>query len=195
MTRDLSDPSDAAWFWGLIGSGDGAIEDRVAAIRSKLETATDDDLADFDCLLRQAMAQLDSNELVAAVYLLMGYVSDNAYEDGAAWVVSLGREVWERVRASPDDLSEVPAVREHADDAEHFMNREIGPAEALHLLAGELWEERTGEEPPDEWLEAPRLEAAPDWDTFDWHGMLPRLCKLFPSSVAGLDRPPVPRGT
>lgn len=190
MGRTLTDVEDAAWFWRVIGGGDGPFEQRLAAIRARLEDEPDEGVADFQALLRQAMAAIDSDRLVAAAYLLAGYVSDDLYEDAAAWVVSLGRSVWESVCESPDRLAEIPVVLDHPDDTVTLVNTEIGPAEELHLLAEEIWSERTGETSPEEWMDLPGLEAVPDWDDFDWFGKLPHLCRLFPASVAGLDRLP-----
>jgi hypothetical protein len=65
--------------------------------------------------------------------------SDDGFMDFRSWLISLGRETYEKVLSDPDALADIPA---QDDPIEEWYFEEIA------YLAPEIYEEQTGEEMP-----------------------------------------------
>jgi hypothetical protein len=125
-------------FWALVDRSKLRAADDLTAQAEVLAQSLAElpvaEIVEFDRLFVDASLALYSWELWGAATLLHGWCSGDVFADFRAWVVSLGRETYERVRATPDALIEVGL-----DDLEV-----IGEAEAFAFAACQVFEAKTG---------------------------------------------------
>ncbi|WP_214415271.1 DUF4240 domain-containing protein [Sphaerisporangium fuscum] len=128
--------------------------------RSRLHATDLDDRAEW---LVNELARLPLTEIVAfrlrhaeikkaadtwtmwgAAYLICdGWCSDDTFWYFQSWLISLGRETYERATANPDTLANAPEVQRFTTDAEDLEPPEW---ELLDYVADEAYERATGEE-------------------------------------------------
>jgi hypothetical protein len=114
--------------------------------------------------------------LWAAAYLINGGCSDDGFEYFRGWLVTQGREVFERAIIDPDALADLPAVRAAAAEGS-----ELECEEALSI-AWKAYIAATGEELPADVVTPRYPELGPPWDFDDDAEMgrqLPRLAALY----------------
>jgi hypothetical protein len=103
-------------FWTVIeqaradvGSCDAeAIAERAAEL---LAVLSPEQIAAAAQPLWDLMADSYHGDLWAAAYLINGGASDDGFEYFRGWLITQGREVFERAVADPDSLAGVPAVQ------------------------------------------------------------------------------------
>src|SRR5688572_18941930 len=81
-------------FWKLVESASRSPFPRVALERD-LRSLEFEDLVQFQICLRSAIARAYCQPIAAAAYVMLGFLSDNALEDFAAWLLLGGRERFE----------------------------------------------------------------------------------------------------
>ena len=122
------------------------------------------------------MAVSYRQDLWAAAYLINGGASDDGFEYFRGWLITQGREVFERAVAAPDSLADVPAVQAVAAEAGDLECEEaLGIARDAYLKA-------TGQELPGDafTIRYPPVNFA--WDPADnvqVRTHLPRLDRLL----------------
>lgn len=122
------------------------------------------------------MADSYRGDLWAAAYLINGGASDDGFEYFRGWLITQGREVFERAVADPDSLADVPAVQAVAAEAGDLECEEaLGIARDAYLKA-------TGQELPGDafTIRYPPVNFA--WDPADnvqVRTHLPRLDRLL----------------
>jgi hypothetical protein len=139
---------DAQRFWSIVDDsraqaaargGDSVVEQHVATLAQALQTLPDDDVLAFDRQLRAIRAGANRWDLWAAAYLALGGCGDDSFLDFRTWLISHGRDIFERVLADPDALAELSWDEEEDD---------FGFAEEWGYVPGEVLENR-GAEPDD----------------------------------------------
>ncbi len=108
-------------FWAVIGqaradacSSDAeTIAARAAELLARLPP---EQIAEAAQPLWDLMADSYRGDLWAAAYLINGGASDDGFEYFRGWLITQGREVFERAVADPDSLAGVPAVQAVAAD-------------------------------------------------------------------------------
>jgi Protein of unknown function (DUF4240) len=172
---------DTAHFWQLIedartaAGDDEEIASRVTAL---LATRPPAEIVAAEQTFWDLMAGSYRAPLWAAAYLINGGCSDDGFDYFRGWLISQGREVYERVVADPDTLADLPVVRAAATDGEDLYDEGmLGVAWNAHLSA-------TGEQLPENAFTIRYPELDPDWD-FDFDDgteiarRLPRLGALY----------------
>jgi predicted nucleic acid-binding Zn ribbon protein len=96
---------------------DAAVADALVA---RLTALSRDEILDFDDLLGDVIARLDTWKVAVACQLITGYISDDSFSSFRAGLVGLGRRTVEQIFADPDSLAEHPVV---IDIAEGRCNR------------------------------------------------------------------------
>jgi hypothetical protein len=89
--------------------------------------------------LHDLMAASYRVDLWGAAYQLNGGCSDDGFEYFRGWLLTQGREVFERVVADPDALADLPAIRKAAEDDELDLECEdmlAVVADAFRALTG-----------------------------------------------------------
>ncbi len=152
-------------FWSLVAAavsfeeGERIID--TQALEDALLPLSNDELRGFETVRAELMARSYTTELWGAAYLLNGGCSDDGFEYFRAGLILLGRELFERVLKSPDELADIFQEEFELEDAMH--------------VASDILKDRTGEYPG---IRAPYPELAPFWDFDDAAEMSKRYPKL-----------------
>ncbi|MCW2779775.1 MAG: hypothetical protein JWR35_224 [Marmoricola sp.] len=129
---------DTFRFWDTIeqarATTDGSIDAQVDAIEQALTELHLDDVIAFRTELVQASQRLYTWENWGAATVILGYCSDDAFQDFRSWVIAQGRRTFESFVNDPDSIVDVGL----ADDDE------IGAAEMLSYVADNVYEKRAG---------------------------------------------------
>ncbi|WP_433791548.1 DUF4240 domain-containing protein [Actinoplanes sp. CA-252034] len=80
------------------------------ALITRLTALSRDEILDFDDLLGDVTAQLDTPAVAIACQLITGYISDDFFSSFRAGLVGLGRAAVEHIIADADSLAEHPVV-------------------------------------------------------------------------------------
>ena len=142
-----------ARFWDVLQSSS-----LPEALHAQLATLGDGDLLDFERRHAELHAEAYDWGLWGAAYVLHGGCSDDTFVDFRAYLLSLGRDVYESARADPDSLAYVSldAAGETWEDwtspTMHVIHQRTGqwafagspPTSPLHPT-GEEWQEDSDE--------------------------------------------------
>jgi hypothetical protein len=130
-------------FWPLVtrSQADESQEALVEVLRGRLAQLDDESLKAFDKFFSQQLRRSYRWDLWGAAYVIAGCDSDYAFAEFRCFLLSLGQSWYERVLASPDSLADLPAWPLKNDYAYPFV-------EDYDLIAGQLYEDRTGTELP-----------------------------------------------
>jgi hypothetical protein len=166
---------DTERFWSIVEAGGREAQEdperQLEAVRRALGDLPPDELIAFHRLFNRAMDGAYSWDLWGAAYLSNGGCSDDGFAYFRSWLISRGRAVYEAAARDPDSLAGL--VDPDRDDYEF---------EDLWGLALEVYEERTGEEPP-AFEGGGGIEPAGErWDFDDDEEVsrrLPRLAALY----------------
>jgi hypothetical protein len=169
---------DADGFWALVArtreeataaASDSVVGRHVATLTAALQELPDDQLRDFAREFRTARARANRWDLWAAASLALGGAGEDTFLDFRNWLVSHGRETFERVLADPDAVADLEWDDDENDfgAAEHwaYVVTEVLEKRGLDLEDDdEEWGEPAGQpfpEDDDEWFAArfPRLWA------------------------------------
>ncbi|MFE2728464.1 DUF4240 domain-containing protein [Kitasatospora sp. NPDC059327] len=129
-------------------------------------------------ILWSLMADSYRAPLWGAAYVINGGCSDDGFDDFRGWLITQGRETFERAIADPDALADLPAVRAFAADGIDIECEEaLGMAWNAHRIA-------TGEEIPNDSFTNRYPELDPEWgfdfeDDDELSRRLPRLGELY----------------
>ena len=134
-------------------------------------------IADLAQPLWDLRAQSYGWQLWQAAYLINGGCSDDGFEYFRGWLITQGRETFERVVADPDTLADLPAVQHVAVNDESDLE-----CESMYGIVWDAYGVVTGS------LDRPRAvtgrypELGQGWDFDDDEEVrrrLPRLAQLF----------------
>jgi hypothetical protein len=142
---------DLDGFWSLIERSARDAGPDPAARHDRLFTALTwhpvEEIVDFQIHLDRCRRQLDSYATWGAADLVFGGAGTDCFWYFLVWVIGLGREAFERVAADPDNLADLPLVRQLAgrtfrdwDDAEWPWWEDLG------YVARGAYDHVTGEE-------------------------------------------------
>ena len=129
-----------ARFWSIIGEATPYAADRekqIATLRASLEKLTLRELEGFELIFTQQMRASYSWDLWGAAYVIQGGASDDGFEYFRRWLISQGREAFERAKADPDSLADL-AMPDSAEDREF---------EEIAYIALDIWGEKSGRDP------------------------------------------------
>ncbi|MEV4625195.1 DUF4240 domain-containing protein [Micromonospora sp. NPDC049523] len=196
---------DIDGFWDLIERSAvpaGSPDDRLEWLTDRLAELPVAEIMDFPVRLDELRRRADTHLLWGAAYrICAGHCSDDGFHYFQAWLVGLGRDVFERVVRDPDELAEVPAVRRLAGRALRDWDDDEWPDwEGLDYVADTAYERVTdGSEELDEVLERDGFDVqlTPDpsdarWDVADPEEVaarFPRLARMFPLTPEEEHRP------
>lgn len=194
---------DTEMFWRLVhevqdradatgAREDGALAECVVDVLAERLTARE--ILEFDALATDLTHQADTPELVAAMFLVEGYVSDDTFMDFRDGLILLGRSTYEAAITDPDSLAGHSVVTGPTRTSAHGLDlRTEISFESISSCVADAWLRVTGEEDEDEfWEVAHEFEtsvshvqqpsANESWDVLDANAIrqrLPRLAKRF----------------
>ncbi|MBO2673584.1 DUF4240 domain-containing protein [Shewanella algae] len=130
-------------FWELV-SRDYPEQDQQqlqARLTEKLQGLSDDELAEFDKHFARQLRLSYSWDLWGAAYIIAGVDSDYGFAEFRNFLVTLGKERYQAACNAADSLGELKVWPQLNGYAYPFV-------EEIDLLAGQLYETRTGKELP-----------------------------------------------
>ncbi|MCP9208500.1 DUF4240 domain-containing protein [Streptomyces cucumeris] len=141
---------DETEFWGLVDSAreaaEGDPEDQSDVLVERLSQLDPDAVLDFARHFEARSDRAYRWDLWGAAWVLLGGVSDDAFEAFRFWLIGQGREVFEGALHEPDALAEL------LDD---FDDQVDGDCEDLGFAADEAYERLTGAALPELGLPGP----------------------------------------
>lgn len=175
------DDVDESTFWEIVEdarrAGEGDPERMADVLTTRFAGADDETVRGFQERLVEASTRLYTWRHIDAAEMICGFVSDDVHTDWRSWVITLGRDTFERVAVNPDDLADVPDLSGGCE----------GMAEFFGAAVSEIWFERHGygDEtfPILEPVEPPAGEKLPDLDAV--RAALPRLSDRIPDDGLG----------
>jgi len=129
-----------ARFWSIIAEVAPYAADRekqIATLRASLEKLALREIEGFELIFAQQMHASYSWDLWGAAYIIQGGASDDGFEYFRRWLISRGREVFERAKADPDSLAGL-AMPDSVEDREF---------EEIAYIALDVWGEKSGRDP------------------------------------------------
>lgn len=156
--------------WRLIEDARLAASPR-AWLKQRLEVMEFDEIARFNLGLQDTLAAARIPSLATAAYTILGFLSDDAFEDFTAWLVLQGKDRFEAALADADSIAAWIQI----------VAGGLGPlAEWLHVLPTAILEERGLETELEDYCDrhgTPRPEIG-DFTT-DREGCLAEFPELF----------------
>lgn len=156
------------------GNGE-AVLDTYAAFLADLPP---DDLADISRLVKSLDARATTWPVLGAVRVLLGTSADAEFEDFRGWLISRGRDTFERVVADPDALADL--VEPGAEES-YQIEGWVGASD-------EAWVEITDDEPGEPDFEYPVALSDRDPDVLDTDDE-EMLAARYPALTAALHEP------
>jgi len=128
-------PARRGFLQKLIGggghtSGGQSFLDKLRVLLNALQPA---EVKDFKVIFDRQIARANSWGLWGAAYVIMGGCSDDGFEYWRAWLISQGREVFERAITNPESLA-----------ALNLGSPDEMELEELAYIAPEIFESKTG---------------------------------------------------
>jgi len=130
-------------FWALVtrDKPEQSSADLTLSLRQQLESLDDEALKAFDKILGQQLRRSYSWSIWGAAYIVTGCDSDDAFTEFRCFLLSLGQQWYNKIIANPDSLGELEHWPLVDDYAYPFV-------EDYDLIAGQVYEDRTGLELP-----------------------------------------------
>lgn len=174
---------DTDTFWALVDDTraqavaehpESVVAEHVATITEALEELSDDEVREFYRELRAVRARANSWDLWAAAYVALGGASDDTFLDFRNWLISHGRETYERVLADPDSVADLT----WDEDENDFGAAELWAYAAVEVLEDRGFDEEEldpDENEVDDEFGKPTGEPFPEDDDAWFAARLPRL--------------------
>ncbi|WP_110455735.1 DUF4240 domain-containing protein [Shewanella algidipiscicola] len=163
-------------FWQLVTRSRPEQDQQSLAdnLKQQLMSLTDEELAAFDKHFSQQMRRAYQWSIWGAAYIVTGCDSEYGFAEFRCFLISLGEEWFESVLQDPDALGNLQQWPEKDGYAYPFI-------EEYDLIAGQIFEDRTGEELPF----VPSGQATPQGKKFSHKkkqlkATYPRLSARFP---------------
>jgi Protein of unknown function (DUF4240) len=99
-------------FWQIIertGPSDHTLDAQMDVLRATLRELSLEDIISFEVAFRRYLNNAYAWDLWGAACVINGGCSDDGFEYFRRWLVSRGRDVYERALADPDSLAELQA--------------------------------------------------------------------------------------
>ena len=137
-------------FWQLIDdtrhAADGDPRRQSQLLRAALADTTTETITRFDEIFHDLRDRAFRAELWEAAYVIKGGCSDDGFLEFREWLISRGKAVYDQALANPESLADVIDVGEIPD---------LYPI--LLGVAGDAYEQLTGQEMPVHYRTAPKL--------------------------------------
>ncbi|MGS0674941.1 DUF4240 domain-containing protein [Shewanella sp. 0m-4] len=130
-------------FWELVTRTSPQQEqtELAEALKQKLSPLTNEELRDFDKIFGQQMRRSYSWSVWGAAYIITGCDSEYAFAEFRCFLISLGKDWYDKVIESPDALGSLTLWPEKDGSAYPFLDE-------YDLIAGQLYEDRSDDELP-----------------------------------------------
>lgn len=161
-------------FWALIDksrkAAGGDPEEQLEYLEALIRELAPDEIVAFDKQFSEFHNQAYTWGLWGAAYVIGGGCSDDGFMDFRGWLVSRGKDVYEKALSSPDSLAHLVS---EGDECQ---------VEGLQYLPKQVWSEVTGEDDsafPKHDIESRAEPVGKQWDEDELDGLFPELAKKF----------------
>jgi len=165
-------------FWALIQStydkASGNFETQQDEMTQALRKLSPQDIIHFDNRFRELRGKAYHWQLWAAIYIIHGGCSDDSFIDFRDWVISQGREFYDKTITNPETLVELDTEKIEVD------------WEGMGYVASTVFEELTGEEIASEFRENQDIKGI-EWneENDDLKEMFPELWAKYADNYMG----------
>lgn len=124
-------------FWALIdrtAACESDPERQLESLGTVLDELSPEEIEAFEAAFSRQMHRAYTWDLWGAAYVAHGGASDDGFEYFRRWLISKGRDVFERVLVNPDDLADVLVA-----DVEGVLE-----FEEFAYVSAEVWTQKTG---------------------------------------------------
>jgi len=130
-------------FWELVSrtSPSQNQTDLAEVLKQKLALLSNEELRDFDKIFGQQMRRSYSWAVWGAAYIITGCDSEYAFAEFRCFLISLGKDWYDKVVESPDELGHLTEWPEKDGYAYPCLDE-------YDLIAGQIYEERADDELP-----------------------------------------------
>jgi hypothetical protein len=151
---------DESEFWEIVESSKlesgGGFDAHAAAVSKKLSALTLEKIAAFEHMFTALTYKAYSWDLWGAAYVIGGGCSDDGFNDFRSWLISMGRQTFERALRDPESLADVELGTGGEEDASF---------EEFAYIAAQVYEVLTGKQlPADPTLTHPDDPSGETWD-------------------------------
>ncbi len=110
----------ACEFWSVVEkSGSPVInepEEQCEAISTLLRSCTKEQIVSFANSHQHILAKLDNWQMLKASYVVLGYTSDDVFEDFRNWIILHGKEKFLKTLSDPEYLAEYAQVQDPVEE-------------------------------------------------------------------------------
>ncbi len=164
---------DETEFWNIVEQSknkENNQEKQLEKLKLILKNYSSDDIVSFDLIFTQKSNDLYNWDLWAIAYIINQGCSDDSFTDFRNWIISRGKDFFTQALIHPKKLGEI------IDIGEDIFFEEI------YYVAGDLYEEKTGEDLINFMDRYPKVPDEPEgeyWEEDDLEKLYPKLCKKF----------------
>ena len=157
-------------FWSLVEEAKVAAgpdpQHRPAALQRLLKELDPDDIARFDARYREVRSKGATDALRTAAHLIRGGADEVTFGLVRDWLISEGRDVYERARKDPDSIAALGA-------------REVTSLEPYGYAAKRAYKARANAQLAGTERAEPHSTRAPEWDRAAAAAALPGLAQIY----------------
>lgn len=160
---------DEAEFWKLIDSAKlaaASAQKRPQELRGLLELKGPSEILVFYELYIDQIKKAYRWDLWGAAYVISGGCSDDGFDYFRDWLISEGKEVFERALSDPETLSELPFLEEPE-------------LEEMRYVADELYEKKSGKSMMPRQRQHQSDPAGEPWDEDTVAPLFPKLAQVY----------------
>jgi hypothetical protein len=134
---------DTNTFWEIIEKSrkktKGKLDKQHKKLVKTLKKLNDEELLEYENHFRAHMRRLSSMDWMVAHFIVWNYTAPEAFDDFRAWIISLGREAYEKTASNPQHIATILKPTEV---------RATLAADAILEAAEDAWMEKFGENMP-----------------------------------------------
>jgi len=166
-------------FWDIIaaakaesgGSWEGRLE-ALAGLLSKLPPA---EIVEFERNFQEQRIRAYTWELWGAAYILGGWCIDDDFTDFRAWLISMGKDIFEQALRDPDSLADITFGPNPGEEEDAFF-------EEYACIANRVYHKMTGQELSGLPVDSPEDPTGIEWCDYELPERYPRLWAQNPQT-------------
>jgi hypothetical protein len=163
-------PMDEKTFWKIVDAAKSQVganfQARPQALETQLGVLTLDSLAEFQRTYESMLLRANRWDLWGAAYLMNGGCSDDGFKYFRDWLISEGRDTFDRALAEPDSLASFPS-------------REYFELESFGYAASKVYKRKGGGELERDFNVEIAVTAGSEWKESDLPKMFPKLAAKY----------------
>lgn len=157
-------------FWAIVESArqraGSVLDERVDAVQDLLSALGLEDVEAFQRHYERMLARAHRWDLWGAAYLINEGCADDGFRHFCDWLISEGRDTFERALADPDSLATLPY-------------QQVAELELFGYVALAVYQQKCGRELALDHATALAPPAGDEWSEAELPGMFPRLTAKY----------------